>query len=149
MSELPSPRGFLSANESARVAAAIDEVERRTSAELKVVVVRHCWTDINKKAAAIFRKLGLDRTEERSCVLVLLVTTNREFLIHGDEGIHAKVPEGFWDAVRDTMQGHFAGGRFAEGLCEGVRLIGERLTESSPRRADDVDEIPDGVAYEE
>ena len=149
MSELPGPPGFLSADESARVAEAIDEVEHATSAELKVVIVRHCWTDIRTKAAAVFRKLGLHRTEQRNCVLVLLVTANREFHVHGDEGIDARVPAGFWDDVRDAMQSRFAEGRFADGLCEGVGLIGGKLTQYFPRRADDVDEIPDGVTYEE
>ncbi len=42
------------------------------------------------------------------CVLILGVTVNREFLLHGDEGIHAKVGQAFWDEVRNEMLSLFA-----------------------------------------
>ena len=139
---------LLSPEESAALALTIEETECRTSAEIKVVIIRRCLGDLRDKAMRTFHKLGLDETEQRNCVMIMLATAAREFLIFGDEGIHEKVGQGFWDEVRDRMGELFRQGRFGEGLCEGVRMAGEKLAEHFPARAVEVDEISDEVAYE-
>lgn len=144
-----NPNEFLMVDEAAAVEAVVKEAEKRTSAEIKVVVVRHCWDDIRRKAARVFRKFGLEGTEQRNCVLILLVVANREFLIYGDQGIHEKVGLDFWDDVRDRMRSKFAEDKFGEGICEGVRLVGEKLAEYFPYQVGDKDEISDEVVYEE
>ena len=144
-----NPATFLTTDESRQLAAAIEHAEKQTSGEIKVVLVRHCWTDIHAKAAAIFMKHNLHKTEQRNCVLVMLVLTNREFLIHGDQGIHEKVGQEFWDDVRDLMSTRFAESKFGEGLSEGVRRIGEKLAQFFPRSMDDKDEISDEIVFEE
>ncbi|MBM4037255.1 MAG: TPM domain-containing protein [Planctomycetes bacterium] len=149
MKRSTSPDRFLTHAERVQAEAAVAEAEVRTSAEVKLVIARHCWSGIKAKAAAVFHKLGLDKTAERNAVLVLLVTTNREFLIYGDEGIHQKVGQSFWDDVRDVMAGHFREGRFGEGLAEGIRRIGGKLADHFPDRAEDKNELPDEVAFEQ
>lgn len=144
-----NPRKFLTPEELAQVESAIGKAERETSAEIKLAIVRHCWTSIWAKAAGVFRKLGLHKTAERNCVLILLVTTNREFLIYGDKGIHEKVGQPFWDDVRNVMAGRFAEGRFSVGLEEGIGRIGAKLARHFPHPKDDRNEIPDNVAYAE
>ena len=136
---------ILTPEESVLVADEVAQAEQLTSAEIKVVVARYCWDDIRAKAARIFKKLELDKTKERNCVLVLLVVTNREFLIYGDIGIHEKVGQEFWDDVRDLMSTLFKEGRFAEGLCVGVEMAGEKLAAHFPYHGDDKDEISNEV----
>ncbi|HPC95854.1 MAG TPA: TPM domain-containing protein [Sedimentisphaerales bacterium] len=147
MARPTSPKSFLTAAEAAGVHAAVAEAERRTSAELKVVLARHCWGDLKRKARRIFRELGLDRTEGRNCVLILLILTNREFLIYGDEGIHARVGQGFWDDVRREMQEAFGRNAFGDGIAAGVRRIGEKLAQHFPCQRNDVDEISNEIVY--
>jgi len=144
-----NPREFLTAEEARRLDAAVKEAEKQTSGEIKVVLIRHCWTNIHAKAAQLFAKHGLDKTERRNCAMILLVLANREFLIYGDEGIHEKVGQGFWDDVRDAMLDKFKKDEFGEGLCIGVQRIGEKLAHYFPYQADDKEEIPDDVAYED
>jgi uncharacterized membrane protein len=76
-----NPKKFLSQEELSRVTAKIAGAEKLTSAEIKLVIVRHCWIDIWKKAQQTLKKYNLDKTQDRNCVLILLVTTNRQFLI--------------------------------------------------------------------
>lgn len=121
--------------------------ERKTSAEIKLVIARHCWGNIDAKAAKIFRTLGLDKTRERNCVLILFIVTNREFLIYGDQGIHEKVGQGFWDDIRDRMVAAFRKDEFADGISQGIRLIGEQLAQYFPRQRDDIDEISNEIVY--
>jgi len=147
MARSTSPERFLTDAESAAVTTAVGEAERLSSAELKVVLARHCWGSLKAKARRLFKKLGLERTEQRNCVLILLVTANREFLIYGDEGIHAKVGQGFWDDVLGRMQEAFDRDEFGAGLAEGVRQIGEKLARYFPRQQNDIDEISNEIVY--
>ncbi|MBI4833120.1 MAG: TPM domain-containing protein [Candidatus Lindowbacteria bacterium] len=146
---LPDPKKFLSPAESQQLATAVEQAENRTSGEVKVVLVRHCWTDIRSKASRIFNKLNLDKTQQRNCVMILLVLTNREFLIYGDQGIHEKVGQDFWDDTRDRMLRKFEEDKFGEGLCEGVQRIGEKLAHFFPYQVGDKNEISDDIAHEE
>lgn len=142
-----NPRKFLSEAEVAAVNSAIETAERYTSAEVKLVLARHCWGDLRAKACRVFRELGLQPTERRDCVLVLLITTNREFLIYGDQGIHEHVGQCFWDDIRDAMLEAFREDRFGDGISKGIRLIGEKLSSHFPHRRDDEDEISNEIVY--
>ena len=147
MARSTNPRKFLSEAESARINSAIKEAESKTSGEIKVVIARHCWGKLEAKAAKIFRELGLHKTKERNCILILFIVTNREFLIHGDQGIHEKVGQVFWDDIRDQMVAAFKQDEFGEGISQGVCHIGERLSEYFPYQRDDTDEISNKIVY--
>jgi uncharacterized membrane protein len=147
MARPTNPKKFLSEAESARIHSAIKEAESKTSGEIKVVIARHCWGKMEAKAAKIFRELGLYKTKERNCVLILFIVTNREFLIHGDQGIHERVGQGFWGDIRDKMAAAFKQDEFGEGISQGVCLIGERLSQYFPHQRDDTDEISNEIVY--
>ncbi len=132
-----------------RIAEAVAAAERRTSAEVKVIVTRYCWSDIRRKAETLFHKHGLQRTKDRNAVMILMVLVNREFLVYGDKGIHEKVEEGFWLEVRDAMQERFRAGELVEGILAGVERVGEQLAAYFPRAEDDVNELSDEVVHED
>ena len=142
-----NPRNFLTEEERSAVRVAIEKSEKTTSAELKLVLVRHCWGDKRRKARKLFLKLNLDKTADRNCVLIMLVITNRQFLIYGDEGIHTKVGQNFWDDVRDRMTEHFRSGEFGVGLCAGIDRVGEKLAQYFPGKVGDKDELSNDIEY--
>jgi len=144
-----NPRKFLSPEEAAIVEQAIARAESCTSAQIKFVIARHCWGHIRDKAWRVFKELGLHKTAHRNCVLILLVTTNREFYVYGDRGIHEKVGQAHWDDVCGSMARRFKDDAFAEGLSEGIAMIGEKLAHYFPHRAGDVNEISNAVDYQE
>lgn len=144
-----NPREFLSAEETALVEQAVKQAEAKTSAEIKILFARHCWGSVHDKAVRMFNKLGLHETAHRNCVLILLVTTNREFAILGDSGIHEKAGQEHWDEVRNGMMRLFKEGAFAEGICDAIAMIGQKLAMYFPHEQNDVDEISDNVGYEE
>ena len=144
-----NPKSFFKSEEQVMIEAAIEAAEQVTSAEIKLIVLRNCWKDIEVKAIELFKKHRLYETQDRNAVLILLVTTNREFLIYGDEGINAKVGQSFWDDVKIQMQSHFRDNLFGTGLQQGIKQIGEKLKVFYPCQADDKNEIENGVSYEE
>ncbi|MEY3367634.1 MAG: hypothetical protein RI973_789 [Bacteroidota bacterium] len=138
---------FFSKPDEARIIATIREAEKATSGEIRVHLERKYKGDITEAAHGVFHALRMDRTELRNGVLIFIVPSMHAFAIYGDEGINRKVPPHFWEDVRDIMQQHFREGQFAEGVCQGVRLAGEKLSEFFPRTTGDVNELPDDISF--
>ncbi len=147
------PRKFLTADEQAQLRDAIHAAEQRTSGEIRL----HLERDVPKggavqgdpylRAREVFAKLDMHKTAERNGVLVYLATRSRKFAVLGDEQLHQRVGEAFWNDIRDLMAGHFREERFVEGMSGGIALIGERLRDHFPHRDDDVNELPDDISY--
>ncbi len=149
MKRSDNPKHFLSPEERLLIETAVSVAEKKTSAEIKVVIARYCWRDIHEKAIKIFSKYELHKTEQRNCVLILLVLANREFLIFGDKGIHEKAGQELWDDARDKMRELFRQDKFGDGLAVGVETVGQKLIQFFPYEEDDRNEISNEVAYEE
>lgn len=149
MARSHKPSNFLSQDESGQIARAISSAEKNTTAEIKLLIVRFCWNNIAVKAARLFKKLNLHKTNDRNCVLVMLVSSNREFIIFGDRGIHEQVGVEFWKQARNKMLENFKEDEFGKGLCQGIAMIGEQLKAHFPYKASDSDEISNGIEYED
>lgn len=149
MNRSRDPAKYLSSDELECVKRAITKAEQRTTAEIKVVLSRYCWGDIRYKAADIFHKHHLHETKQHNAVLIVLVTTNREFLVYGDRGINQHVGADYWWDVRDHMLQHFRSDTISEGLCSGIAMVGEKLANYFPFCDADSNELSDEVAFDD
>ena len=89
----------------------------------------------------------MHRTDLKNGVLFYLATDDRKFAVLGDKGINERVPDNFWNNVRDTMRAHFKKNEFAEGLSQGIQLAGEQLKMFFPRQANDINELSDDISF--
>lgn len=126
----------------------VQNAELQTSGEIRVHIEETCKVDVLDRAAFIFRKLGMTKTELRNGVLIYIAIKNRKFAIIGDAGINSKVPADFWDKTKNIMFDNFRDGFFTEGLCQAVMLAGEQLKRHFPHQRDDINELPDEVSFE-
>jgi uncharacterized membrane protein len=131
----------------AGIKRAIEVAEMNTSGEIRVHLEDRCKTDIFDRAVVIFQKLEMHKTKLRNGILFYLAVEDRKFVIIGDAGINRKVPEGFWDGVKETVISHLKSGMIAEGLMKGIEMAGEQLKEHFPHETDDVDELPNDISY--
>ncbi len=138
---------FFSEEEKLSIRDAIVAAETHTSGEIRVHVENHCKGDAVKHAEKVFARLKMNKTAERNGVLFFVAVLDRTFVIYGDVGIHSHVPENFWDSVRDHMLPFFKQKQFTKGLCEGIRLAGDKLQEHFPHQDDDKDELPNEVSF--
>lgn len=99
------------------------------------------------RAAYLFARLGMHKTELHNGVLFYVAVDNRKFAVIGDYGINAAVPENFWDDVTSILLNHFREDRFCDGLIEGIGLVGSKLKELFPFSKDDRNELPDDVTF--
>ena len=129
----------------ARINSAIKTAETRTSGEIRLYVEDKCKEDVFDHAAFLFGELKMHRTELRNGVLFYLAIQDHKFAILGDGGINAKVPEDFWEHIKEAMLAPFKVGNFAEGLEQGIAMAGKALAEHFPYQDGDVNELSDEV----
>lgn len=127
--------------------AAIGDAERDTSGEVRIHIDNHVKEDVMDHAAFVFEELEMHKTAQRNGVLFYLALQDHKFAILGDAGINAKVPEGFWDSIRDEMKQLFKQEKHVEALCTGVRRAGQELKKFFPYQQDDVNELPDEISF--
>jgi uncharacterized membrane protein len=140
------PKKFFTPEEQERIFEEIRQAEERTSGEIRVHLDRCSKEDTLEKAKRIFHRLGMTRTKHRNGILIYLATEHRKFAILGDEGIHRVVPENYWEEVKDKMQKLFREGKFLEGICLGVREVGEKLKVHFPVEKAEPNELPDTIS---
>lgn len=138
---------FFTKEQEESIIAAIQSAELNTSGEIRVHLEKTAKGDIVKEARQTFAKLKMHKTKARNGVLIFLVPARKEFAIIGDEGIHELVGEDFWQAERNLMQVHFRQGAFAEGICQVIEQVGEKLKAYFPYQSDDKNELPDEISY--
>lgn len=133
--------------DSAAIEQAIARAEARSSGEIIVSVAGYFHGDLQRLAARAFHRLGMGATRQRNAVLILVAPTRRKFAILGDDGIHARVGDFFWTALRDGLERRFRGQEFSAGLIEAIDLIGAELATHfpPPLSGGDVNELPNTV----
>ncbi|MCA9059350.1 MAG: TPM domain-containing protein [Planctomycetaceae bacterium] len=139
----------LKPQEQQRIELAIREAEQVTSAELKVILTRYCWGRLEEKAVRLFHQHGLDRTQHRNAILVLVVMANREILVHGDQAANDAVCADFWKEVCNVMLEHCCDGKVADGVIAGIRLIAETMAGPFPPGLNNPNEISDEVTIDD
>jgi len=131
-----------------RIKAAIAASEKQTSGEIRVSVSRFFWGSVRSAADKAFTRLGMHGTRDRNGVLFFIVPSRHRFVVLGDEGIHLKVGQEFWDKLAAAMSGDFKAGKFNEGLIRGITECGRLLAVHFPYQgARDVNELPDDIDF--
>jgi len=131
------------------IVEAIQAAEKCTSGEIRVYVESRCkYVDPLDRAAEVFAALNMQRTTARNGVLVYVALKDRQLAILGDQGIHQKVGQEFWNRqVRDILA-HFNKADYAGGIASVVTAIGHALEAHFPHdRSNDTNELPDDIVF--
>jgi len=130
-----------------QIVEAIKQAEHNTSGEIRVHIEKKCKKDVLDRAVDVFAMLKMHKTELRNGVLFYLSIEDHKFAILGDAGINAKVPEIFWESVKEAVLEQFKSGNQTEGLVKGILMAGEKLRTYFPYQQDDVNELSDEISF--
>ena len=131
-----------------QIVGAIREAERKTSGEIRVFISRKEVRDAVSAAKEQFAELGMEKTRERNGVLIFVAPRVHKFAVIGDERVHSRCGDEFWQELTAEMTCHFKGSDFTRGIVHAVKKAGELLAKHFPRKPDDVNELPDEVLGE-
>jgi uncharacterized membrane protein len=140
---------FLTEEEKSSVLEAIRAAEHQTSGEVRVFIESKCrFVDAIDRAQEVFLQLQMQQTAERNGVLVYVAVKDRQAAVFGDEGIHQKVGDQYWNDEVAKMLIYFKKGNLAEGLQECIKALGEALRFYFPYNSEtDKNELPDDIVF--
>lgn len=143
-------KNLLTKEDLAAIVTAIGEAENTTAGEIRVSVrQKRRWRErklsIEEMARQEFRDLGMAKTKDKTGILIFLLMEEKKFYIFADEGIYAKVETSAWDKIAEDMSSQFSKKNFQQGIIKGVEEVGRVLSQFFPRKADDINELPNTV----
>ena len=141
------PDTFFTKEQQKEIEEAIKAAELNTSGEIRLHIESELKGDIFDRAAYIFKLLEMHKTELRNGVLFYLALKSKKFAIIGDMGINHKVPDNFWDNIKEKVLSDFSEGKFTEGLVLGLNMAGEQLKKHFPHQENDVNELSDEISF--
>ena len=141
---------FINDDDFLHISNKIKEFETLTAGEISVSIKeKRKFSQRNKSIKEIeeeeFFRLRIDKTRDKTGILIFLMLTDRQFHIMADKGIHEKVADSTWDDIKNQIQDFFVKGKFAEGLIWGVEEVGKILAKHFPIKPDDTNEISNRV----
>jgi uncharacterized membrane protein len=141
---------FFDDDEFLRISNAIKKAEEKTSGEIRVSLrEKRKFSERNFSLQALaekeFYRLNMHQTRDKTGILLLFVLEERQFYILADEGINKIVGQTVWKDVADKMQNDFSHGYFSEGIINGIKRVGEILSEHFPIKPDDKNELTNKV----
>lgn len=127
---------------------AIADLEKKTSAELRVYVERK-KADADRsalqQATFLFQQLEMEKTVLRNGVLIYLALQSKQCAIVGDQGIDQYVEADFWQRACDLIVEQAKQKQYTQGIVNAIAMIGERLAQHFPYQEDDKNELPNEV----
>jgi uncharacterized membrane protein len=128
-----------------RIVAAIRDAEKHTSGEIRIYVSHRKVRDPQHAAARQFLKLGMTRTRHRNAVLIYVAPESQTFAVIGDEAVHAKCGQAFWEQIAARMTELFRQKKFTDGIVHGVETAGRLLAQHFPQQGGGRNELPDTI----
>lgn len=147
---------LLKADEQQRITDAIKLAESRTSGEIAVIIAPYSdplffWqraeTRVRRAAQRAFFKYGLDKTKERTAILIYISHKERRAELLADQGVDAQVLPGSWQSIITDLTLNIAHGRLGFGLVHAIEHCAEILNRYFPGDATDDNVLSDDVLH--
>jgi len=130
---------------------ACTSAEQKTAGEIRVSILSKRTRrdkDQSLKQAALkeFYRLGMDKTRDKTGILLFIILKERRFQILADQGINEKVDPQVWDQLAQNLSVYFKAKKYLQGVVQTIDEVGKILATYFPIKADDVNELSDEVS---
>lgn len=142
-----SVHGFLTDEEEQAVVDAISKAELATSGEVRLHIENRCKGDVIERAKQVFTDLEMAKTADRNAVLIYIALMDHKLCVWGDEGIHQKVGQAFWDNEVAQLVVAFKEKNFKKGLITLISDIGTKLSALFPYKSNDKNELDNSISF--
>lgn len=144
---MPTARNFFTASEQQLLVDAIAKAEQLTSGEIRLHIENFCFGSELNGAVKVFKKLNMHQTQERNGILIYLAVVSRKVAIIGDEGIHQKLGQEFWEKISGNLIAEFKANKKAGALAAAIVECGEQLGKYFPVKDDDRNELSNSISF--
>ncbi len=120
-------------------------LDRVSGLKILFMPARRLQEEVRERAVRAFFEKGLYRTRDETGILIFISILERTVWILGDRGINEKISQDFWNARAAELTRGMKVKDHCAALCEVIARCGEELARHFPRKADDTNELADGV----
>jgi uncharacterized membrane protein len=141
---------YLAKSDLEEIQNEISDVEKKTSGEIRLCIkmkrglIEKKYT-VREVALREFYKLKMDKTRDKTGVLIFILFYERKFEIIADEGINVKISDNTWSKLSDELINSFSDGNYKDGISKCINKIGNILVKEFPVKKDDINELPDDI----
>ncbi len=144
---MPTARNFFDQTEQHMLIEAVAQAELETSGEIRLHIENFCFGNEIKRSEKVFTKLNMHKTKERNGVLIYIATFSKKIAVVGDEGIHQKLGNEFWQKLVNELIKDFRENRKAPALAKCILACGEQLGKFFPIKSDDENELTNTISF--
>ena len=143
------PKPIFAEQEIAKLKLAIAAAERSTSGEIRVYIESRCrYVEATDRAAELFLQLKMQETIARNGVLIYLATEDRQLAIWGDQGVHERLGNEYWQQRIEEMLTSIKQLDYLSGIVYCIEQVGNALSTHFPyQRATDQNELSDEILF--
>ena len=138
---------FLTDQQMASLVEAIQTAENHSTGEIRIHIDSNTEGNNAQIAFEVFKKLCKNKTVAKNAVLFHVNFEQQYLTIIGDEGIHEKVHQNFWDQMHDRITQEFKKGNFHDGLKNAVLETGLELKKYFPISGENPNELPNEITF--
>ena len=131
----------------ASLVEAIQTAENHSTGEIRVHIDSTTEGHNAEIAFEVFKRLCKDQTAEKNAVLFHVNFEQQYLTIIGDEGIHKKVHQNFWDKMHDEITTSFSKGKYFDGLKKAILETGIELKNHFPISGENPNELPNEITF--
>jgi uncharacterized membrane protein len=131
----------------------ISKIESETSGEIRLCLkLKRGFHErklaYRELALKEFYKLEMNKTVDKTGILIFILFEEKKFEIIADEGINSKIHQGIWDIIINHIKTEFSKGKYKAGLVKCLNEIGKILIKEFPVKPGDKNELPDDIVIE-
>lgn len=115
------------------IVSAIREAEHNSTGHIRVFISHKHTEDPVADAKKEFERLEMTKIPGRNGVLIFVAPRAHKFAVIGDEAVHAKCGDEFWQKLAEVMSGYFKKSEFTHGVIHGIETAGKLLAEHFPK----------------
>ena len=110
---------------------------------LPLISKKEMQEEVKARAREMFQRLKIRKTESATGILIYVSLYEHMVHVVGDDTINAKLSQGDWQALCDTIILGFKDGKPEEGIRSGILQCGELLARHFPIQPGDINELVD------
>ena len=138
---------FLTDYQMASLVEAIQTAENHSRGEIKIHIDSTTEGNNAEIAFEVFKTLCKDKTVDKTAVLFHVNFEQHYLTIIGDEGIHKKVHQSFWDKMHDEITTSFSKSKYFEGLKNAILETGVELKKYFPIVGENPNELSNEITF--
>lgn len=104
---------------------------------------RESW--VRRRALQYFSESGVGHTRDNTGILIFISLLEQRVELLADTGISEKIDNETWQQIVNNVVSGIKSGNMTESLCTSIKECGEILASEFPIKADDKNELADGI----